>query len=184
MLFSFCTLFIVPLCQAHVKGWFWGGGGGGSSGVTAEKIADKAYSHKDSTEWAFEGCKGGKKFCKANKCNLFVNDVLKSVGATVPKRYTWWYSPISANDWGNPNSSKVKSTGCYSLVSSFLSKQRGDVIAFPASSGSGHVGIVYDGNAYISAGKNQVNKKGIPSVKSTIWRYKYDDNNCYIAMKE
>lgn len=93
-------------------------------------------------------------------------------------RYFWWYSPISANDWGNPNSNRVKSTGCYSLVSSFWSKQRGDVIAFPASSGSGHVGIVYDGNAYISAGKNQVNKKRIPSVKSTIWRYKYDDHNC------
>ncbi|XP_063401946.1 uncharacterized protein LOC134686199 isoform X3 [Mytilus trossulus] len=94
-------------------------------------------------------------------------------------RYTWWYSPISANDWGNPNSSSVKSTGCYTLISSFRSKQRGDVIAFPASSGSGHVGIVYNGFTYISAGNNKVNKKGYPSGKeTTIWRYKYNSSKC------
>lgn len=86
----------------------------------------------------------------------------------------WYASPIGANEQGNPNSAYVIRTNCYTHIQSVGSKQRGDIIAFPNPDGSGHVGIVSDGNLYISAGDKTVDEKEIPSGKpTTVWRYNY-----------
>lgn len=63
----------------------------------------------------------------------------------------WKASPIGANEWGNPNSAYVIRTNCYTHIASVCSKQRGDSIVFPRTKCSGHIGIVSDGNLYISA---------------------------------
>lgn len=86
------------------------------------------------------------------------------------------YYPIGANEWGNPRSSYIRSTGCYRRV---YSKQAGDIIAFPRSVGSGHVGIVYSKNEYISAGTYRIKKTGYPKNRTYIlWRYQYNNSNC------
>lgn len=91
-------------------------------------------------------------------------------------RYFFWYSPIGANEWGNPNSDYVTGTECYDHISSSSDRQKGDVIAFPNPGGLGHVGIVSVGNQYISAGNVTVDVKVIPfHKKHTIWRYNYAD---------
>lgn len=91
----------------------------------------------------------------------------------------WKASPIGANEWGNSNSEYVLRTKCYTHISSVSTKQRGDVIAFPSTSGSGHVGIVSYGNQYISAGDKTVDEKAIPSGKpTTVWRYNYNKQGC------
>ena len=85
----------------------------------------------------------------------------------------WYaYSPIGANEWGNPSSSYVTKTNCYSHISSLSNKQGGDIIAFPSSAGSGHVGIVSSGGNYISAQRARIEEKSIPSGRTTVlWRY-------------
>ncbi|CAG2248073.1 unnamed protein product [Mytilus edulis] len=152
------------------------------SDVTASKIANKASSFIQSTDYSKSGCKHGTKYCGTWKCNLFVYDVLKSVGAKVPTRHWWIYSPIGANEWGNPNSGIIKSTGCYTLIPSFSQKRSGDIIAFPKTIGSGHVGIVYSSNEYISATQFKVEKSGYPNKETyptrTIWRYRYTKSGC------
>lgn len=86
----------------------------------------------------------------------------------------WKASPIGVNEWGNPNSAYVIRTNCYTHIASVGSKQRGDIIAFPNHDGSGHVGIVFDGNLYISARDKTVDEKQISSGKPTaVWRYNY-----------
>ncbi|XP_052088613.1 uncharacterized protein LOC127725582 [Mytilus californianus] len=169
-------LLVVIVIQLHLSYQTKG------SDVTASKIVNKARSFIDSTDWSKSGCKHGSRFCGTWKCNLFVYDVLKSVGAKVPTRRWWIYSPIGANEWGNPNSGEIKNTGCYTLIPSFYQKRSGDIIAFPQPSGSGHVGIVYSSNEYISAKRDKVEKTGYPNTASyptrTIWRYKYNKNGC------
>lgn len=141
-----------------------------SLAVTKDAIYNEAKKHIGSTKWKLEG--------KIYKCNIFVDDVLANVGAKRPQRrplMKWMASPIGANEWGNPNSAYVIRTNCYTHIASVCSKQRGDIIAFPRTKGSGHIGIVSDGNLYISAGDKTVDEREIPSGKpTTIWRYNYN----------
>ena len=88
----------------------------------------------------------------------------------------WYsYSPIGANEWGNPSSSYVKDTNCYDHIPNLSDKQGGDIIAFPYPAGLGHVGIVSSGGQYISAQHDWVEEKAIPSGRTTVlWRYTCD----------
>ena len=56
-------------------------------------------------------------------------------GGSVPQIYQSKWSPISAWEWGNANSSYLTNDNCWSLVTGCY--KRGDVTAL-----SGHVGIV------------------------------------------
>lgn len=138
--------------------------------TSPDDILEEARRNITSTSWSYESCKHD--YCNRNKCNLFVYDVLTEVGATAPSRRWWKYSPIGANEWGNPDSSYVRDTNCYDHISDLSDKEGGDIIAFPSSSGSGHVGIVSSGGKYISAQSDEIEEKDIPSGRTTVlWRY-------------
>ena len=53
--------------------------------VTASDIVEEARSHIDETTWSYYSTYGTGR--GTNKCNQFVYDVLKNVGANPPKRY-------------------------------------------------------------------------------------------------
>ncbi|XP_061177297.1 uncharacterized protein LOC133186036 [Saccostrea echinata] len=145
--------------------------------VSKSQIWSAAKREISSTRWSLKSCY--RDLCNRNKCNIFVDDVLASVGAKRPRRSSWRYSPIGANEWGNSNSAYVLDTGCYEHVPEFTDRQIGDVIAFPFPQGSGHVGIVSVDTRYISAREKMVEHKAIPSDrKNTIWRYQYTKNGC------
>ncbi|KAJ8312910.1 hypothetical protein KUTeg_010283 [Tegillarca granosa] len=144
-----------------------------NNGVTASRIIREARKYNRKTDYSYKGCKHG--YCDENKCNMYVNDMLKNAGAKVPKRRPFFYSPIGANEWGNPRSTYVLNTGCYKNVNY---PNAGDVVAFPASVGSGHVGIVTGSGQYISAGEFIVEEKRIPNKTKVFWRYRYTKSGC------
>nr|XP_022301601.1 uncharacterized protein LOC111109676 [Crassostrea virginica] len=145
------------------------------------QIWDSARNKVGSTKWNYYSYWGeGYGYKKTWKCNLFVYDVLTEAKAKAPTKWSWLHrSPISANEWTNPNSKNIKGTGCYKTVS-FSSKQKGDIIAFKRKRKSGHVGIVSTNGFYISALKRKVEEDNIEAfrrrhasiVKTIVWRYK------------
>ncbi|MDX2081720.1 MAG: fibronectin type III domain-containing protein [Terrimicrobiaceae bacterium] len=100
---------------------------------------------------------------RSNKCNIFVYHRCIAAGLSVPLAYSYQrfgglgptvHVPPLANQWGD---SSVALTGWIFLTNSAL-PQPGFVVIRPASSGSGHMGILnYDGT-WISAGQNNVNQ--------------------------
>ncbi|XP_061177296.1 uncharacterized protein LOC133186035 [Saccostrea echinata] len=148
-----------------------------SYAITADDILREARKHINSDKWSYASCH--KLLCGKNKCNIFVDDVLSNVGAKRPKRDSFFYPAIGANEWGKSNSEYILNTGCYQHIPSFSNRQKGDVIAFPVDAGSGHVGIVSTGSQYVSAGQYIVEEKDIPTDRSrTIWRYRYTKTGC------
>lgn len=145
--------------------------------VSSYKIYKTAKKYKGSKSWRKSGCLHGIRYCGKYKCNLYVYDVLKESGAVAPRRHWYIYSPISANEWGNRRSKYVLKTGCYTNVRSC---RKGDVVAFPVRSGSGHVGIVTSKSGYyISAGTYSVQIKPFPRGRKRVyWRYKSWSRKC------
>ncbi|WP_426308424.1 RHS repeat-associated core domain-containing protein [Acidovorax facilis] len=101
--------------------------------------AKKARSYEGSSKWRYDVAKG--RFREnTNKCNLFVEDVLKEIGSNVPDMNGWLtYNGPTAGQWGDP---KVNIPG-YPVVEN---PQPGDVVAISRRYGdaSGHVGIVVE----------------------------------------
>ena len=100
-------------------------------------VAKKAQSYEGSSNWRYDIEKG--RFSKnTNKCNLFVEDVLKESGSNVPDMNGWFtYNGPTAGQWGDP---KIHIPG-YPVVEGPLP---GDIVAIPHRYGdaTGHVGIV------------------------------------------
>ncbi|WP_411835882.1 CHAP domain-containing protein [Pseudomonas chlororaphis subsp. aurantiaca] len=154
------------------------------------KILMKALSHRGSTDWAgpkekeslphptLEKTTSFKK--NTNKCNLFVYDVLTSVGISVALiehgRLTWLpgngsLSPPLAAEWGNPDK----------LLNSWKVETQplpGDIGAYTAnySNASGHVGFVVAKGVCVSAGwlKVEVNDAGFRNFNGTASRGDHD----------
>ena len=89
------------------------------------------------------------------KCNIFLAHSIMRAGLSVPHNCTMFnvYPPV-ANDWAN-------GTGIYgwTFIGRNVFVQPGYVIGHPATTGSGHCGIVdFDGIA-IAAGEHNVNRR-------------------------
>ncbi|KAK3108702.1 hypothetical protein FSP39_013690, partial [Pinctada imbricata] len=88
----------------------------------------------------------------------------------------WWFPPIGANEWANPNSTYL--SRCWETCSS-SNTQKGDVLAIAGNGGSGHVGIVTVPNSMTtSATKYRVEESdwGFRAGQNpTCWRY---NNSC------
>ena len=129
----------------------------------------------------FAKCAPAKCFRFQSHIHILYSDEIKLTNCkTFHCLRSWLHrSPISANEWTNPNSKNIKGTGCYKTVS-FSSKQKGDIIAFKTKRKSGHVGIVSTNGFYISALKRKVEEDNIEAfrrrhasiVKTIVWRYK------------
>lgn len=143
-------------------------------GVASDKgdqIKAKARDYIGSRRWLRDEDYGDLAGEGVNKCNLFVAHVLKECRADAPNRHWWFYSPIGAWEWANPDSSYLEDDACWSLCHSF---QDGDVIAT-----GGHVGIVTGDELTTSAastasppGKVVENDWGFRSGQDpTCWRY-------------
>ncbi|NML59095.1 hypothetical protein [Chryseobacterium cheonjiense] len=72
-----------------------------------QNIVKNAVKHFDSKEWAYE-MKKGRFAANPNKCNLFVDDVLKETGINMPGPNELlsiinFGTPITAGQWADPN---------------------------------------------------------------------------------
>ncbi|KAK6168113.1 hypothetical protein SNE40_022006 [Patella caerulea] len=139
----------------------------GISALSGGTIARAADRHIDSTHWSFASSHATGR--NTNKCNIFVADVLESVGADVPRRWFGFSGPIGAGEWGNPSSSYLSGNSCWNNVNS---PRIGDVI------GDGvHVGIVTGYRKTTSARYDMVVKNdwgyrsNQSSTRFTFWRY-------------
>jgi RHS repeat-associated protein len=96
-----------------------------------------------------------------NKCNAFVDDVLKNTGIA-PRRWGGFGGPISAGTWANPETDIPH----FPVVND---PQPGDImaIAFPYTDASGHVAVVLDpGILSIGAGGHGSHVTGWPWDKN------------------
>ncbi|ESO98599.1 hypothetical protein LOTGIDRAFT_239005 [Lottia gigantea] len=84
--------------------------------ISGTTIANKADSHVESTKWSKASSHDTGR--NTNKCNIFINDVMKEVGGSVPQRSWWRHSPIGAGEWGNPHSSYLSDDNCWRNVGS------------------------------------------------------------------
>jgi len=108
-------------------------------------IVNAALSHVRSTDWSYFNQKDNFP-ARTNKCNKFVEDVLKEAGSDVPDMNGFFsYNGPTAGQWGDPN---VDIPG-YDVVTN---PQPGDIIAEPHnySDATGHVGIVTGPNETVS----------------------------------
>ncbi|ELT92483.1 hypothetical protein CAPTEDRAFT_186074 [Capitella teleta] len=141
-------------------------GSGSTSSSKGAAIARTADSHVGSTKWSYASShRTGR---NTNKCNIFVAEVIEQAGATVPHRHFYSWSPIGAGEWGNPSSSYLTGSSCWSRVTS---PRNGDV------AGDGvHVAIVTGSSKTTSATSSAVVKNDWgfdpPSrVANVFWRY-------------
>lgn len=116
----------------------------------AKDIVKEAKSHKGSVKWSYASSYGTGK--NTYKCNLFVHDVLKNVGANPPTRWSlseFRWAQIGAAEWGNPNSSYLNKSKFW--IKCKMPRQPGDVI-----SDGKHVGIITGKKLTTSATKDKV----------------------------
>ncbi|XP_045196558.2 uncharacterized protein LOC123551578 [Mercenaria mercenaria] len=147
--------------------------------LRAHDIVAEANKHIDWTKWAKSSSYSSRFGPGTNKCNLFVYDVLKAVGADPPSRHWYIYSPISAAEWGNPSSSALGGKRCWNVCTG--GQQNGDVI-----SDTVHVGIVTGYHLTTSAATYKVERGnwgyrssgefGSSDSITGCWRYDY--NGC------
>lgn len=151
-----CAVYSIQVCYA----------------ASASGIARYAREQIGSRKWTVESSHqtGRNTF----KCNIFVADVLKHERAYAPNRWPFFYSPIGADQWADPDSRYLKDSDYWNLCSG--RPQTGDVIAE-----HGHVGIVtgYRRTTSASARTDPMgivveNDWGFRSGNNpTCWRYNY-----------
>jgi|GEM_PF-6975301 len=120
-----------------------------------QNIVKNAVKHFDSKSWAYE-IEKGRFAANTNKCNLFVDDVLKETGINMPGpngllSIINFGTPITAGQWADPNY----------IISGWQvvnSPQPGDIVAASASwdDASGHVGIIISSTESIYASHDRV----------------------------
>jgi hypothetical protein len=117
-----------------------------------KRIAELAVNLDGSSKWQFDKRKDNFP-ANSNKCNKFVYDVVKNVGADPGLINQGW--PPRAGDWANPKL-KIRNWRVLYIVEL---PQSGDIGAYKLAGGgarfSGHSGIIVD-NGDISAHDDRV----------------------------